>query len=109
MAAVATIKAGYQRFVVGGFGTQNNTRVVSTGPTYSNTTGTFNQFGNSVSGTAHTTYGGQMTYLAGSNNAEMQIIMLNPGDAGFDDGLDARATLGSDWQKKVEDGINSCF
>ena len=109
MAAVATIKAGYERFVVGGFGTENNTRVVSTGPTYSNTTGTFNRLGNTVYGSANTTYGGQTSYLAGSNNAEMQIFMLNPGDAGYEQGLDARATLGSEWQKKVESGINSCF
>lgn len=109
MAAVATIKAGYERFVVGGFGTQNNTRVVSTGPTYSNTTGTFNRFGNSVYGTANTTYGGQATYLAGSNDAQMQIFMLNPGDDGFEQGLDARQLLGPEWQKKVEEGINSCL
>ncbi|MGN6490120.1 MAG: hypothetical protein ACTHLT_20160 [Devosia sp.] len=109
MAAVATIKAGYQRFIVGGFGTQNNTRVVSTGPTYSTTTGTFNRIGSTVYGNATTNYGGQMTYLAGSNNAEMQIIMLNPGDRGYEEGLDAKTTLGPDWQKKVEKGINTCF
>lgn len=109
MAAVATIKAGYSRFIVGGFGTQNNTRVVSTGPSYSTTTGTFNRFGNAVYGNANTTYGGSNTFVAGSNEAEMQIVMLNPGDAGYADGIDARGVLGSDWQKKVEGGINNCF
>ena len=80
-AAVATIKAGYDRFIVGGFGTTNNTHIVSTGPTYAMTSGKFNRFGNTVYGTASTTYGGRSTYVAGSNEAEMQIIMLNPGDA----------------------------
>ncbi|MBU1335044.1 MAG: hypothetical protein KJ944_20215 [Alphaproteobacteria bacterium] len=109
MAAVATIKAGYERFVVGGFGTMNNTRVVSTGPSYATTTGTFNRFGNSVYGTANTTYGGSNTFVAGSNEAEMQITMLNPGDPGYEQGIDARTALGPDWQKKVDDGINNCF
>jgi hypothetical protein len=109
MAAIATIKAGYQRFIVGGFGTANNTRVVATGPTFATTTGTFNRMGNTVYGTANTSYGGQSTYVTGSNNAEMQITMLNPGDAGYEQGIDARAALGPDWQKKVDGGINNCF
>jgi hypothetical protein len=109
MAAVATIQAGYERFVVGGFGTQNNTRVISTGPSYARTTGTFNRFGNTVYGNANTTFGGSNTFVAGSNEAEMQIIMLNPGDMGYSDGIDAKAVLGPDWQEKVESGINNCF
>ena len=47
--------------------------------------------------------------LTGSNNAEMQIVMLNPGEAGFEHGIDAKSTLGQDWQKKVDSGINNCF
>ena len=109
MAAVATLRAGYDRFIVGGFGTTNNTHVVSTGPTYATTTGTFNRFGNTAYGTANTTFGGQSTVVTGSNDAEMQILMLAPGDAGYQQGIDARATLGPDWQKKVQDGINNCF
>lgn len=109
MAAIATIKAGYQRFVVGGFGTANNTRVVSTGPTYATTTGTFSWMGKTTYGTANTSYGGQSTYVTGSNNADMRIIMLNAGDAGYDQGIDAMSALGPDWQKKVADGINNCF
>ena len=109
MAAIATIRAGYDRFIVGGFGTTNNTHVVSTGPTYATTTGTFNRFGNTAYGTANTIFGGQSTVLTGSNDAEMQILMLAPGDAGYQQGIDARATLGADWQKKVQDGINNCF
>ena len=45
--------------------------------------------------------------LTGSNNAEMQ--MLNPGEAGFEQGIEAKSTLGQDWQKKVDSGINNCF
>ncbi len=109
MAAIATIQAGYQRFVVVGFGSENNTRLVTTGPSYANTTGTFNRVGNTVYGTANTTYGGQTTFVAGSNNAQMEVVMLNPQDPGFEQGLDAKASLGPEWQKKVNEGINNCF
>ena len=50
-----------------------------------------------------------MTYLAGSNNAEMELVMLNRGDRGFEEAVDAKETLGPEWQKKVEKGINTCF
>ena len=109
MAAIATIKAGYSRFLVGGFGTMNNTRVVSTGPTYATTSGTFNRYGNSLYGRTNTTFGGSSTFVTGSNDAEMQITMLNQGDAGYEKGIDARAALGPDWQKKVDGGVNNCF
>jgi hypothetical protein len=97
MAAISTIREGYQRFIVLGMGSQNNTRAVTTGPTYSTTTANVTGFGNSTYGTAHTTYGGAQTFITGSNDAEMHIVMLNSGDAGFQDGIDARQTLGPDW------------
>lgn len=109
MAAVATIKAGFSRFIVGGFGTEDNTRLVTTGPTYATTTGSFNQLGGTVYGRTNTQFGGQTTFLAGNNSAEMRVIMLNPGDQGYEDGLDPRTVLGPEWEKKVKDGINSCF
>jgi hypothetical protein len=109
VAAIATIKQGYSRFVVVGFDTADNTRVIATGPTTATTSGRFNRFGNTVYGSTNTTFGGQMVRVTGRNEAQMQIIMLNPGDAGYDEGLDAKVTLGPEWQKKVEDGIPSCL
>jgi hypothetical protein len=37
MAAVETLRRGYERCLIGGVGSQNNVRVVQTGPTYANT------------------------------------------------------------------------
>jgi hypothetical protein len=108
-AAIATIKQGFSRFIVLGYGAQDNTRLVSTGPTYATTNGTFNRFGSTVYGNATTTYGGQMTFVAGRNEAQLRIVMLNPGDAGYEQGLDARETLGPDWAKKVKDGVPTCL
>lgn len=109
MAAIATIKGGFSRFVILGYGTQDNTHLMTTGPTYATTTATVNTFGNTAYGTATTNYGGQTTFVAGRNDAQFQIVMLNPGDQGFDQGLDAKQILGTDWQKKVDQGINNCF
>ena len=108
-AAIATIKQGFERFVIVGYGTEDNTRVVSTGPTYATTSGSFNRFGSTVYGSSRTQFGGQSTFIAGRNNAELRIVMLNPGDAGYEDGIDAKQVLGADWEKKMADGVPTCF
>ena len=108
-AAIATIKQGFERFIIVGYGTEDKTRIVSTGPTYATTTGTYNRFGNSVYGSSTTQFGGQSTFIAGRNEAQLHIVMLNPGDEGFDQGLDAKQALGPDWEAKVKDGVPTCF
>ncbi|MEO1110632.1 MAG: hypothetical protein AAFX90_22240 [Pseudomonadota bacterium] len=108
MAAVATLRAGYQRYVIQGGGVQNNTRVVSTGPTFATTYGSASVYGNTAYGSSTTYFGGSTSYLAGSNNAEFAVLMLNPGDRGYANGLDAKAALGKEWEAKVRDGINTC-
>ena len=109
MAAVATIRAGFKRFVIVGFGAQDNTRLVSTGPTSATTTGTVSTFGNTSHLNANTTFGGQTTFLSGRNNAEAEVVMLNPGDAGYEQGIDARETLGPEWQKIADEGVTNCL
>lgn len=109
MAAITTIKQGYERFVVVGFGTENNTQLVRTGPTYADTSGSFNRFGNTVYGSSRTTYGGQTTFVSGSNDAQMEVVMLKAGDPGYEEGLDAKTVLGPEWRKKVEEGVASCL
>jgi hypothetical protein len=108
-AAIITIRQGYERFIITDMGVQDNVSVSRSGPTYSTTTGNFNRFGNTVYGSTHTTYGGQMTQISGSNDAQMQVVMLNPGDLGFEEGINAKATLGADWEKKVQDGVPTCL
>lgn len=109
MAAIATIKQGYERFIIVDMGTQNNVSVSRSGPTYSTTSGTFNTFGRTTYGSAHTTYGGQTTIVSGSNDAQLHVVMLGPADPGFDEGIQAKATLGADWEKKVKDGVATCL
>ena len=109
MAAITTIKQGFSRFIILGYGAQDNTRLVTTGPTYATTTANVNTFGNTAYGTATTQFGGQQTFVTGRNDAQFQIVMLNAGDQGYEQGLDAKQILGADWEKKVAQGVNNCF
>src|SRR3954465_6916661 len=47
-AAIATLKQGFQRFVIVGYGAEDNTHLVATGPTYATTTGTYDRVGNTI-------------------------------------------------------------
>tara|TARA_Y100000588_G_C13825730_1_gene741348 strand:+ start:280 stop:570 length:291 start_codon:yes stop_codon:yes gene_type:complete len=38
----------------------------------------------------------------------MWVLMLNPGDDGYDNALDAKQVLGPEWTKKVDQGIQTC-
>lgn len=108
MAAVATLRNGYERYVILGGGVQDNTQTVTSGPTYSNTYGTTSIYGNTASSSSTTYYGGGYSYQSGSNNAEFAVQMFNPGEAGYKNALDAKTVLGNEWEKKVENGINTC-
>ena len=108
MAAVETIRRGFQRYIIVGASSSNNVNVVSTGPTYARTNATFNTFGNTTYGTGTTTYGGNTPIFVGSNDADLAVMMLNPGDKGFSQAVDARDTLGDKWEELVAKGIRTC-
>lgn len=108
MAAVETLRRGFDRYLVGGAAAQNNVGVLQTGPTYSKSSGSATVVGNTVYGSSTTQYGGQQTIFYGSHDTSLRLLLLRPGDIGFDKGIDARAVLGQDWQQKVEDGVNTC-
>ena len=80
MAAVATIRQGYERYVIAGGNVQDNTRVFVTGPTHATTTGSVSAFGNAAYGRSTTTYGGRQMMVGGRNNAQVGLVMFNSGD-----------------------------
>lgn len=108
MAAVETIRRGYQRYIITGASSANNVSVFQTGPTYSSTSGTAYSVGNTTYGNASTYYGGQQTIMAGSHDTSLGVVMFNPGEPGFDRAIDAKTELGPNWHKIVKDGINIC-
>lgn len=108
MAAVETLRRGYQRFYIAGSDQANNVGVYRTGPTNAMTTSTYRGYGNTVYGNSYTTYGGGTTMVYGTHDASLAVLMINPGEPGFANAVDAKEVLGEDWQKLVEKGVSSC-
>ena len=108
MAAVETIRHGFSRFVINGVQAQNNVQVIERPFTGAYTTSTYNGCGNSIYGQSQTQFTGGGVMYFGSNDSELFVTMLNPGDAGYLDGVDAQSTLGPKWRKFVQDGISTC-
>lgn len=108
MAAVETLRNGFERFMVQGAGQSSDVSVINRPPTGAVTTGTFNTFGNTTTGTANTRFTGGGPMVIGQHGANLLVLMLNPGDPGFPDGVDAKQVLGADWEKLVEQGIRTC-
>lgn len=108
MAAVETLRRDFERFTIAGMASQNNVRVTSMAPTSAYTTGNFNTFGNMTTGTARTTYMGGGPLITGTNDANLVVVMYRKGDAGFNNAVDAKSTLGADWAKMVEKGVSTC-
>ena len=107
MAAVATLRQGYKRFILSGVGSYSNVQINRVPSSYSYTTGTVNVYGNSGFGNFQT-YTPTRTQISGRNHAEMQVLMLNQEDSGYQNALDAKEVLGSEWKKIVEKGIWNC-
>lgn len=91
-----------------GTNSENNVRVVQTGPTYANTYANVSIYGNTAYGSATTHYGGNQTMIVGTRDTDLAVIMFNRGEAGYNDAIDARSELGADWEAIVRDGIRTC-
>jgi hypothetical protein len=108
MAAVETLRRGYDRFIITGTDSQSNVSVIQTNPTAAYTTGTFNSYGNTTYGNMQTSYYGGGPMVVGTHDASLLVLMLRKGDPEYGSGVDARTVLGSDWQELVSKGINTC-
>lgn len=108
-AAVETIRRGYERFIIVGAHASSDVRVVGHTPVFASTSFSANTFGGTTFGTGTTTFSGGQPIVGGSHDQEFLIRMFNSGDVGFDRAIDARETLGADWQKRVEKQAQTCF
>lgn len=104
-AAIETIKAGYDRYIIGGAASQSDVRTV-TMPGQTNVTGQVYRDGTFR---ANTYYTPGPTFTVGSHNRQLSILMLKPGDPGFENGVDARQELGPDWAEVVRNGVINCL
>lgn len=108
MAAVETIRNGFERFLIQGAEARSDVRVLNRPPTGAYTTGTFQTFGGTTTGRTQTTFTGGGPMVFGGHDSQLLVLMLNPADPGFANGVDARQMLGPDWESLVERGIRTC-
>ena len=84
-AAIEVIRRGADRFIIVG-----------------------DQSSSAITGGMFTTYGGFQTY--GTNTQDMVVQIVQKGEAGFNNALSARQTLGPDWQAIAAEGsADSCL
>lgn len=109
-AAIETLRAGYDRYIVVGAQSADNVQYVQQPGTYQ-TTNTVNRNawgGNTVRST--TTYRPGPTVAHGSYDQDLRIQMFRDGDPAGQNAVSAREVLGPDWQKAVAEGASSmCF
>ena len=107
-AAYETLKRGYDSYVVVGADAQNHVGVIGYTPTTANTysNGTVNSYGGygTYSGTSNTYFSGGMPIIAGTHDQGIAIHMFHNGEPGSENAVDAKRTLGPDWQKILAKG-----
>lgn len=89
MAAIETIRRGFQRYLITGTTNDNNSDYVF------------------IPSGENNVFGGQL-WDFGTSDVSLRVVMLNPGDRGFNRALDARQQLGPEWQTLAENGVQTC-
>jgi hypothetical protein len=106
-AAIETIKAGYDRYIITNGASENNVGVTQLPGQY-NTYGTANVYGNYGTFNATTTYQPGPTIVHGTHDQAFAIRMFRDGEPGAGQALSAKETLGPKWEAIVKDGVNVC-
>jgi hypothetical protein len=105
-AAIETLKRGYDSYMILDGDYQNNVRVVGTTPVIANTqtTGMINSYGNQAtySGQSNTYFSGGQPIIGGRHQQAITIRMFRLGDPGSERAIDAKRTLGPEWQEALE-------
>lgn len=106
-AAIETIKAGYDRYIIMGGQGANNVRTTQMPGTYQ-TTGTATMYGNYGSYNATTTYSPGPVITSGSHDQTLVVRMFRDGEQGASNAISARSVLGPKWQDVVKNGVFTC-
>lgn len=92
MAAIETLRRGYSRYVISAADSASSVGAVVMPTTYSPVM----------------TYPGGIPLFYGTNDVQLHVTMFKEGDRGYEQGVDAKSVLGTDWQELVEKGVRSC-
>jgi hypothetical protein len=107
-AAVETIRAGYDRYIITGGSAQSNITTTQM-PGQFNTVGSASYGGGFGSYRSTTTYTPGPTITAGSHDRSLSVVMFRNGDSAGINALDARQALGAEWQDMVKSGVHTCL
>lgn len=103
-AAIETIKAGYDRYVIMDAASASNVRIVQTPGSYQ----TIGTIGGGFINTS-TTYRPGPAFAAGTHDQSFAIRMFRDNEPGAAQAVSAREILGEDWQALVQSGrVNTC-
>lgn len=106
-AAIETIKAGYDRYIITAASSANNVRATQMPGSYQ-TYGTVNSYGGYGTVNATTTYTPGPVIYAGTHDQAVGVRMFREEEPGAQQALSARETLGPKWATIVKDGVNVC-
>jgi hypothetical protein len=106
-AAIETIKAGYDRYVITSGASQNNVTTTQMPGTF-NTVGTASAYGNMGTYNATTTYTPGPIITSGTHDQALGVHMFKDGEPGSANAISAKETLGPKWQEIVKDGVMTC-
>lgn len=107
MAAIETIRAGYDRYIIMDGDAQNNVTSYQAPGSYHHT-GNAYAYGNYAHYSGTTSYQPGPIVYNGSNDASFHIKMLKKGQKGYSNAISAKDVLGSDWQVLVNEGVSTC-
>ncbi|MGO8095098.1 hypothetical protein [Rhizobium leguminosarum] len=106
-AAVETIKAGYDRYIITSAAAASNVTATQMQGHY-NTYGTINSYGGYGTVKATTTYTPGPIIYGGSHDQSIGVVMFKDGEPGSNQAVSAREVLGPKWAVIVKDGVNIC-
>lgn len=106
-AAIETIRAGYDRYIIVSAAASSNVTATQMPGTYQ-TYGTANTYGGYGSFNATTTYTPGPIIYGGSHDQSVGVRMFKEGDPGSAQAVSAREVLGPKWEMLVKKGSNLC-
>jgi len=106
-AAIETIKAGYDSYIITSAAAANNVTASQMPGTYQ-TYGTVNSYGGYGSVNATTTYTPGPVIYSGTHDQSIGVRMFKQGEPGSGQAVSARDVLGPKWAVIVKDGVNLC-
>lgn len=107
-AALETLKHGFDRYIVTAAKANSDSRFAGFTPLVANTygSGSISGYGNyaTVNGYSNTTFTGGQPIIVQHHNQDLIVRMFKADDPVGANAIDARSTLGPDWQKQLAKG-----